>query len=329
MNVRRSFARRCAALLTAGAIVSALAACSASTADEGAAVSNFPTRPIDVVVPFPAGGSTDSVARGLVDAINKEGTFAHALRVVNREGGNGTIGVNEVLQSKADGHTIGFVGPAPFVLQPFISDVPYDPDAFTPVVQITSVDYAIAVPAGSPYDTLEDLVDAADAAPGSISIAQGALPYTIAVRMLEREADIKLNPVDFAGDAPALTALLGGNIDAMVGQTAGIAAQLDAGAVKVLAVLSTERSSALADIPTAVESGWEVLVNANTFVFGPDALQDDVTEELSEAFAAAALSGQFEELMAGLAQTIDVQDGSQVRKQMASDKETFAPLLQQ
>ncbi|WP_219412460.1 Bug family tripartite tricarboxylate transporter substrate binding protein [Pseudonocardia nigra] len=271
--------RRYGAGLAALALSTVLASCAAP----GGSAEDYPTRPVDVIVPYPAGGGSDALARALVDSVNATDVLAEELRVVNRGGGGGVVGVSEILSARPDGYTIGFAPEGPITLSPAVEDVPYDPLALTPIMQITEGAILVAVPASSPFRTADDLVEAARSAPGTVGLGEGPLSYALTATLLERAAGVQFNRIDFEGDAAATTALLGDNVDAALTQTAAVFPQVQAGSVRVLAATGAERSPFFPDVPTLSEAGYDVASGGIYAMFGPEGIPDDVVQKLTTA----------------------------------------------
>lgn len=292
--------------LSVAAVLGLASACGVSETEEA---TDYPTRPIDVVVPYPAGGGSDVLARALVDSVNASGDIDEKLQVVNREGGGGVVGVSEVLGADPNGYTIVIAPEGPITLQPQVADVSYDPLALTPIAQITLGPVVVAVPAESPYETIEDLVEAARQSPGEISLGEGPLSYAIPAAQLEQLEDVDFNNVDFEGDAASATALLGGNVDAVFTQSSGILPQVSAGEVRVLAVGSEERSEFFPDSPTFAEAGIDITAVAAYGVFGPDGVPDEIADMLSEAFLDAIDTEEFRTVVKTAGLPIEPADG--------------------
>ncbi len=297
------------AVLLAAAVLATTAACGVSETSDG---SDFPTRTIDVVVPYPPGGGGDVLARALVDRVNASGDLPEKLQIVNREGGGGVVGVGEVLSSSPDGYTVAIAPEGPITLQPQVADVGYDPLELTPIAQITRGPVVVAVPGDSPYETLEDLVEDARENPGKVSLGEGPLSYAIPATQIEQAEDVSFRRVDYEGDAASSTALLGGNVDATFTQTGAILAQAESGEIRVLAVGSAERSEFLPDVPTFGESGIDVEAVAAYAVFGPADLPETVTETLADAFLGAMEDEEFQEVAKTAGLPIEPTDGAEL-----------------
>lgn len=296
--------------LTALTLTAALgltgAACGVSNTEDAA---DFPTRTIDVVVPYPAGGGSDVLARALVDAVNASGDLPEKLQVVNRDGGAGVVGVGETLSAKPDGYTVAIAPEGPITLQPQVSDVSYQPLDLTPIAQITRSTVVIAVPGDSPYQSLDDLVEAARQNPKKVSIGEGPLSYAVPAAQLEQLEDVTFKHVDYEGDAASTTALLGRNVDSTFTQVSAILPQVESGDIRVLAVGSAERSPFLPDVPTFREVGIDIEATAVYSVFGPAGIPDEATDKLYEAFRDAMESAKFRDVAKTTGLPIEPTDG--------------------
>jgi tripartite-type tricarboxylate transporter receptor subunit TctC len=191
----------------------------------------FPARgrPITMIVPYAAGGVTDTGARLMAAALVKE--LATAVVVANKPGAASQVGLMELLRSKPDGYTLSYVV-LPTVVTHYTvpgRDLTYSRSSLQPVAMHHYVPQTISVRADSRYQTLHDLVQAARKSPETISISDSglmAVPHT-QVLMLERAAEVRFVSIHFTGGAPSVTALLGGHVDALAGATADAAAQAE------------------------------------------------------------------------------------------------------
>jgi putative tricarboxylic transport membrane protein len=294
----------------------------------GSADSNYPERPVELIVPFPAGGGLDVAARALVEAVNADGQLGQDLQVVNREGGGGAVGTSDVLNAEADGYTIGISPEGPIALQPIVADVPYDPEKMTPVLGVVNTSAILAVPADSPHQDLQDLVDAAKAAPGQISFGEGPLVFSVIAALIEQDADVQFNHIDYEGDAASLQALLGGNVDATMTSTPAILPQVESGDVRVLATFGEERSEFLPDVATATEQGFDVEWTSVFGIFGPAGLPDDVTEKLVESVSAATESDSFQEVAQASGLEIAVTSADELAEYMDDRRATATELAE-
>jgi tripartite-type tricarboxylate transporter receptor subunit TctC len=330
--------RRCHGVAVAALALLATVACAPSSDDEqsggeqgeaAATDSSYPERTIDVIVPYPAGGGSDVLARALVDSVNADGGLGADLQVINRAGGGGVVGTSDVLSAEGDGYTIAFGPEGPITLQPAVQEVPYDPSAMTPLLQITKGAPILAVPGDSPHQSLQDLVAAAEAAPGAVSLGEGPLSYSVPVTLLEEAAGVEFNRVDYEGDAASLTALLGGNVDATMTQVAAVLPQLSSGGVRVLGIAGAERSDFLPEVPTFAEEGFDVDWPIIYSVFGPEGLPEDVSGKLVDAFSSAAESDSFREVAQTAGLPVEVEDAETLEAYFTERSARAAELAEQ
>ena len=222
------------------------------------AAASYPDGPIRFIVPFPPGGGTDNVSRVLARGMG-EGT-GWSLVLENHPGAGGNIGISLVAKSKPNGQVLGMGQTSNLAINPTLySHVPYDAARdFAPVALVAAQPTVLMVGANSPFKTLQDMVAAAKAKPGSLSIANagmGTVSHLSAV-LLARAAGIKLLDVPYAGASPAITNLIGGQVDLSMSAPSTAASLVQAGKVRALAVTSPQRLAIMPDVPTVAESGY-------------------------------------------------------------------------
>ena len=247
-----------------------------------------PARTIKIVVPYPAGGTADILARILGEQISR--TEGVTLLTENRPGASAIIGTEAVSRAAPDGSTLLITSTA-FLIAPHLTKLNYDPlTSFEPICQLVSTPIVVIVNSGSPYGTLADWLNAARAKPGSLTLASipGGLSR-IAFEMLKRAANVDIAFIPYAGDAPAVNALLGGHVTAVFLPYSGVAAQLKAGTLRALASASRTRSKSLPSVPTiAGASGFKGYEADNwNGLFAPAKTPYETVSELAGWFAAA------------------------------------------
>ncbi|HEY4406937.1 MAG TPA: tripartite tricarboxylate transporter substrate binding protein [Xanthobacteraceae bacterium] len=213
-------------------------------------------RTIRIVVPFPAGGSADDLARLLADQVGR--TRGVNFVIENRPGAGTVVATEAVSRAAPDGNTLLIVANS-FVINPSLKKLNYDPfTSFAPVCHLVSSPLIVAVNSDSPYRSLADLIKAARAKPGELTMASVAPATTqhIAFEMFKRVADVNMIHVPYPGGAPAVTALLGGHVTAVIANYSEVEAHLAAGKLRALATASRQRIGAAPDLPTVAESGY-------------------------------------------------------------------------
>jgi tripartite-type tricarboxylate transporter receptor subunit TctC len=214
-------------------------------------------RTVRLVVPYPPGGTADILARILSDEIGR--ARGAAIVVENRPGAGTVIATEAASRAAPDGNTVLIVANS-FVINPNVKKLNYDPLAdFAPICNLLRSPQLIVVNAASPYRTLGDLLDAARAHPGELTLASvgPATTQQIAFEVLKRAANVAMTHVPFAGNAPAVNALLGGHVTSVLANYSEVFEQLNAGKLRALATASRSRIEQMPDVPTIAESGFK------------------------------------------------------------------------
>lgn len=242
-------------------VISSLAAAFAGAtllAASPALAQAFPTKPIQLVIPF-APGDTDQMLRPFVD---KMGEFLGQPIVMSyKPGAGGGIGAGSVAASKNDGYTIVGSSPGSLVVVPLANkEMKYSTDSFQPIAALSEGGLMLVVPAASPYKNIKDLVEQAKKAPGKITFtSSGAMGIThLLAEIFSQEAGIKLSHIPYQGSAPAITALLGGHVEMASTAIAPAQAHIKAGTLRPLAVFGDKRLKAYPDVPTLMEMGYKL-----------------------------------------------------------------------
>jgi tripartite-type tricarboxylate transporter receptor subunit TctC len=253
-------------------------------------------RTIRIVVPFPAGGSADNLARLLAEEIGR--TRGVNLVTENRPGAGTVVASEAVSRAAPDGNTLLIVANS-FVINPSLKKLNYDPFvSFAPVCHLVSSPLIIAVNSDAPYRSLAELVNAAHAKPGELTMASVAPATTqhIAFEMLKRVADINMIHVPYPGGAPAVTALLGGHVTAVIANYSEVEAYLAAGRLRALATASRQRIQAAPDLPTVAESGYPNYESEVWFgIVAPAKTPPETISQLAGWFRAALQSASIKE----------------------------------
>jgi len=256
----------------------------------GAHAQAWPSKPVTLVVPFPPGGSTDSIARAIGPSLSK--TFGQTFIVDNKPGATGTIGAAGVKRAPADGYTFLVTSLGPLVIAPhLIKGVQYDAlndfDHITVAVQAPNV---LVVPANSPHKSLADVVAFQKANPEKMAFASsgnGSSDHLTAELFWLESGTTGLH-VPYKGGAPAISDLLGGQVNASFQNVNAVLQHIKAGKLRALAVTGAKRSSVLPDVPTMTEAGVKnVDVYSWQAVVGPKGLPADLRTKFQAAVVAA------------------------------------------
>jgi len=244
---------------------------------------NFPTRPIKLICPWPAAGSSDIVMRALADSATK--VLGQQVIIENKPGASGMLGPNELLKAAPDGYTLSqlTIGVARL---PHMQKMQFDPlRDFTYIACLTGYTFGIVVKADSPIKSIKDLVEYAKANPGKFtygSTGNGTTPH-LAVEEFASKAGIQITHVPFKGSSDGLQALLGGHIMAHSDAT-GWAPHVDSGSMRLLATYGSKRTKRWPQVPTLNELGYDTVSDSPFGIGGPRNMDPKVVRKLQDAF---------------------------------------------
>ena len=276
-----------------------------------AALAQYPTKPVHIVVPYPAGGAVDAFARVLTQQLSE--MWGQQVVVDNRPGASTMIGAEQVAKSPPDGYTLLLTAELTLVIVPHLYEkIPYDPlRDFAPVVALVSATQALVANPSLPVKTVKDLVALAKAKPGQLtfgSFGNGSTGH-LNMEVLQAMTGARFNHIPYNGAGPAMNDVIGGHIDFMLAALSIVKGNVQAGKLHMIGVGSNHRSSEFPDVPTISESGapgfeaksWFGLVApAGT---PPDVIKkinQDVTRVISDhAFAEKYLAAQGLESITG------------------------------
>ena len=218
----------------------------------------FPSQTVKFVSPFPPGGGNDATARLVTTRLPE--IMGQAAVVDNRGGAGGNIGAKSVAEAKPDGYTVLTSQVSIMAVNPSLYSAPgFDPiKNFMPITQINAAPLALVVEANSSYKTFADLAARAKASPGKVTYAtpgNGTLSHLVGV-VLQKDSGVDMTHVPYKGAGPALTDLLGGQVDLLVTSTSSVAGMVQNGKLRVLAVTSPRRIGVFAKVPTLEELGY-------------------------------------------------------------------------
>lgn len=259
--------------------LAALAPCAAQT--------NFPNKPVRLVVPFSPGGGTDILARQVAEALSKAEGWN--VLVENRPGGNGAVALGAVARSPADGYQIILALRENIVIAPLLNKESHSFDPlkdFTSIANVAEAPMVIAAGPASKYDTMQKALDAAKKDSQALRFGtsgQGSMSHLL-LAQLSKTAGAGMIHVPYKGSNPALTDLVGGHVELVGGSIASGKAFIDSGRVKPLAVSSLQRASALPNVPTIAELGYPGF-NVVTWygLYGPAGMPREVVEKINKA----------------------------------------------
>ena len=258
----------------------------------GALAQAFPSRPINLIVPY-APGATDREARALAELAAKQ--LGQPVVVENKDGAGATIGAGFVAKAKADGHTLLYGAPAVLTIAPLLGNAPYRFEDLMPVARATTSPHVLGARADAPFKSAAELIAYARANPGKVSFGSSGngTAVHLAVEAMAEAAQVRLNHVPYRGLAPAITAALGGHIDLVIGLPIAITPHVQAGKLAALAQFGATRNPALPDVTTMKELGINLDLAVDMGLFAPAGTPAPVVARIGEAFAKAVGSEEF------------------------------------
>jgi tripartite-type tricarboxylate transporter receptor subunit TctC len=307
----------------------ALFALAAASTAPAVAQEPYPSRPISLVVPFPPGGVADLTARPVAVAMEK--VLKQPIGVVNKTGAAGAVGMQFVATSKPDGYTLllalSSISIIPEADKLFGRPPAFTVDQFAPVALISADPTILVVRAESPWKTAKDFIEDAKKRPNQISYSSSGIYGTLhmAMELLSHAAGIKLRHVPYNGAGPALTALLGGHVDALASGPSVVLPQIKAGKLRALAGWGDKRVAALPEVPTFKELGYpeaEFYIWAG--LFAPKGTPEPVLVKLREAARVGVADPEFKSAMDKLETPISFKQGAEFQKFFDADAHRLA-----
>jgi len=287
-------------------------------------------RPITLIVPFAAGGTTDVGARLLAAAMERD--LGTSVLVVNRPGATTQIGATELARARPDGHTLGLMS-LPSLSMTYLDAerrAPYNRGAFAPIAHFIADANMLAVQAGSRFGNVADLVAAARAEPrrirvGTVGLMSNAHLPGVA---LERAAGVRFAFVHFNGGAPLIAGLLGGNVDAAINGSQTTLPQVRGGTLRAIGTFAAERSSSFPETPTLIEQGFDVSQPSAFALLGPAGLPAEVVATLTAAVKRAAETEEVQRRMSDVALSVRYMDPPTLAAFWADAEQRQRPLIE-
>ena len=290
------------------------------------AQSGYPNRPVELIVPAGAGGGTDVLARAFAEAAKKH--LSQPFTVNNRPGASGMIGHGEMINAKPDGYKLAVVF-AEIVIVPHLGLTKLSYEDFTPIAQLNADPAAITVRSDSPWKTLEEFLAASRAKPGELKMGNsgpGSI-WHLAHAALEDKVGVKYNPIPFSGAAPAVLSLMGGHVDAVAVSPGEVAAHVQAGKLRTLAVMADKRLKGFDSVPTLKERGIDLSIGTWRGLAAPKGTPADVLAVLSDVARKSADEPVLKEALDRLSMGWAYADAETFRANMKRDNEVFKVLV--
>lgn len=270
----------------ASAVTLAIGAAAPAMAQE-----NYPSEDIDLIIPFGAGGGSDTLARTIKSVIEELDLIPVQILPENRPGGSGAIGYGSVAQQQGDPHTMATVSVS-FFTTPLLGASPTDYTEFTPLAAIATSPYILAVPSDSEYEEFADLGETERLTTGTVGVVSDA---ALLAEMVSDALDITVDPVPFDGEGEVMAAVLGGHVDFVFLNPSEVLSQIEAGELRPLAVSSEERVDALPDVPTFSELGHDIVHTQLRGLVMPGGVSDEVVAYWEDVLSQVAESPEWRE----------------------------------
>jgi tripartite-type tricarboxylate transporter receptor subunit TctC len=306
------------------ALVAVLALAAVAAAQEP-----YPSRPITVIVPFPPGGVADLTARPVASSMEK--VLKNPVGVVNKTGAAGAVGMQSAAIARPDGYTLllalSSISIIPEADKIFGRPPAFTVDQFAPIALISADPTILVVPADKPWKTAKEFIEDARKRPNQISFSSSGVYGTLhmAMELLQHSAGIKLRHVPAAGAGPALTAILGGHVDALASGPSVVLPHIKSGKLRALAGWGDKRVAALPELPTFKELGYpdcEFYIWAG--LFAPKATPEPVLAKLRETMKAVVADPDFKTAMDKIETPITFKQGEEFQKFFAADAARLA-----
>ncbi|BCV25908.1 tripartite tricarboxylate transporter substrate binding protein [Gelria sp. Kuro-4] len=289
----------------------------------------YPNRPIQLIVSYAAGGGTDVGARLLTPYLEKK--LGQPVTVVNVTGGGGWVGWTQLAQAKPDGYTIGYIN-IPNMIIGYLDPAMKRKDnleSFAPIANHV-LDYTVfAVRKDSKFKDIDELMNYAKAHPGELSATSTGIGSDehISLLELERKAGAKFQMVQTKGFAECLTQVLGGHVDVLLGNVGEVVGPARNGDIRVLAVLSEERSKYLPDVPTLKEKGIDVVSFAARGIAAPAGTPQEVIDKVAEAIQEALENPEHQKKMEELGLALKYMDGDEYQGFLKAQEQRIKDLM--
>ncbi len=283
----------------------------------------FPTKPLRVLLPWAAGGSSDVMLRAMAELSPKY--FGQPMIIVNRDGAGGTIGAAEFVKAEPDGYNIAMLAIGLFTTQPFMRDVQYTLDDFEGIIGLSYEPIIMVVHKDSPYNSIEDLVADAKKSGKSFkygSSGTGSLPHLSQAAFFGM-AGIKADVVAFAGGGPTVTALLGKHVDVAAAHPTEILPFVQDGQLKMLGIFSPERDprAALKGVPTFKEKGFDINMAVWKYLIVPKGTPQAIKDRLHDGFLKIVQDEKFAKFAENAGLIMNPYPGDEVMKRISAEAE--------
>lgn len=287
----------------------------------------FPTKEVQIVIPWAAGGATDLVFRALAASTSKH--LGKAVVVVNKAGGAGAVGYTEVMQARPDGYTL-VTAVTPLTILPHQTSTAFTYQNFEPIINVVQDPAMFQVQADSPWKTLPEFLGYARKNPTMITVGNsgaGGGVHLIALAF-EKTAGVKFNHIPFAGGGPSITALLGGHVHAVSCSPPEGIPHVKAGKLRIMALFSEKRMEAFPNVPVVREQGVDFSMGQWRGLAAPKGTPPDVIKKLHDAFKQGMEDPAFVKNATDMTVQLSYMGPAEFGKVMAQDHERYGKLVQ-
>lgn len=287
----------------------------------------FPSKIIRIIVPYAPGGSVDLTAR--VIAKNLQDNVGQSVIVENKPGANAAIGIDALVRSEPDGHSIIILSDSPVTINVHLAKLNYDPlNDLVPITKVVSSPIVLAANAKAGIASIPDLVAAAKAKPLSYSVAARGSSANLAAELMQRELGFKMEAVPYRGGAPAAAAVAAGDVPLTMVDTAAILPMISGGQVVALGVAEPTRSKFLPDIPTLREAGVPHFSAPSWLaLFVPRGTPDDRVARLNAEFARIATLPEAQRVLSAAGLELSPSSPGEMRRIMEADSKKWGELI--
>ena len=288
---------------------------------------DFPTKPIQIIVPWATGGSADVTVRAIAQIAPKYSSQPFV--VINRQGAGGAIGTSELVNSKPDGYTIAMTASGPVSTLMWLQEINYNVEKDIKAICGTNFEpVVLAVRGNAPYQTLDKFIAYAK---GKDRILFGTSGiggvYDLGGESLLKQKGINYGRVPFNGGAPTIAALMGGQVDVITANITELISGYKSGDFKLLAIMDEKRNGAIPDVPTFKELGYDLVMGSRKGFIVPSGTPDDVVAKLDSIIKKILQDEEFLKMMNNAKVDIDYVPGEKFRNQYIADKEIFGKII--
>ena len=291
------------------------------------AQSSWPTKPIRLIVPYPAGGPVDQLARAIAPKLGE--ALGQNIIIDNKAGASGTIGMDVAIKAEPDGYTFGFGVPGGITVLPHLQKLPYVVDNINYISLVARMPQVITVGPQVPVKTLQELITLAKQQPGKMNYGSAGNATTphLGAELFAQEAGIKMAHIPYKGAAPAVSALLAGDIQVLAADLPAVLQFVSRG-VKILAVSGSRRADALPNVPTTAELGLpEVYSESNYGIIAPTALPPTIQQKMRDTLVAVLNTPSVKAQIAALGAIATSTTPDEYRKLMQQESIKWAAVI--